>query len=53
MKFDSYYVSMLSEKYKTGNSNHLKGLFNGLRSNIFSGDNGRGYSSQIYILVKS
>ena len=34
MLFDSFYVSMLSEKYKTGTMNLVKGFWSGLRSNI-------------------
>ena len=45
MKFDSYYVSMLSEKYKGGNI--LKAFFNGWLSNMKSDTNG--FSSQIYV----
>jgi 2-polyprenyl-3-methyl-5-hydroxy-6-metoxy-1,4-benzoquinol methylase len=49
MKFDSYYVSLLSEKYKTGNSNFLRALYIGSLSNlkaIWSKE----YSSLIYVL---
>ena len=46
MKFDSYYVSMLSEKYKNGNL--LNAFFAGLFSNL-KAKKGT-YSSQIYIL---
>ena len=48
MKFDAFYVSMLSEKYKGGNL--VKAFFNGWRSN-FKAKEGT-YSSQIYILKK-
>lgn len=48
MRFDSYYVSMLSEKYKQGNL--LSGVFNGLKSNLAA--NSGGYSSQIYVFRK-
>ena len=48
MKFDAFYVSMLSEKYKGGNI--LKAFFNGLRSNLKAKNDT--YSSQIYILSK-
>lgn len=48
MKFDSYYVSMLSEKYKGGNI--LKAFFTGWISNFNSNTNG--YSSQIYVFQK-
>ena len=51
MKFDSFYVSLLSEKYRTGKSNLISGFFSGLISNLYAGKNG--YSSQIYILKKS
>lgn len=50
MKFDSYYVSLLSEKYKRGKSNLIAGFFSGLKSNLSAGEKSRGYSSQIYIL---
>jgi 2-polyprenyl-3-methyl-5-hydroxy-6-metoxy-1,4-benzoquinol methylase len=50
MKFDSFYVSMLSEKYKGGNI--VKAFFVGLKSNMRASKNG-GYSSQIYILRKN
>lgn len=48
MKYDSYYVSMLSEKYKNGNI--IKAFFSGWKSNL-KGKKGT-YSSQIYILKK-
>lgn len=48
MKFDSYYVSMLSEKYKGGNI--ISGFWNGWKSNR-KASNGK-YSSQIYIFRK-
>lgn len=49
MKFDSYYVSMLSEKYKGGNV--LSGVLNGLKSNLKSKNHG--FSSQIYVFKKN
>lgn len=36
MLFDAFYVSMLSEKYKTGKMNPVKGVYIGLLSNIKS-----------------
>ena len=48
MKFDSYYVSMLSEKYKNGNI--VSGVLNGLKSNL--GAKNGGFSSQIYVFKK-
>jgi 2-polyprenyl-3-methyl-5-hydroxy-6-metoxy-1,4-benzoquinol methylase len=49
MKFDSFYVSLLSEKYKTGRMNYVKAFFIGLLSNI-KGKSNFEYSSHIYIL---
>ena len=49
MKFDSFYVSLLSEKYKSGKSNPLKAFFVGLKSNLKASSSGE-YSSLIYVL---
>ena len=49
MKFDSFYVSLLSEKYKTGNSNFFKAFLVGLRSNLKARTSTE-YSSLIYII---
>lgn len=51
MPFDAFYVSLLSEKYKTGKVSYFKGFFNGLRSNLSAIRTGE-YSSLIYILKK-
>lgn len=51
MKFDSFYVSMLSEKYKSGTNNFLGAFLTGLKSNLKAG-NKNTYSSQIYVLKK-
>ena len=51
MKFDAYYVSLLSEKYKTGKMNIFKGFYIGWRSNIKAITSGE-YSSLIYVLKK-
>jgi len=51
MIFDSFYVSLLSEKHKTGKSNFIKAMFIGFRSNI-SAWTTKEYSSRIYILKK-
>jgi 2-polyprenyl-3-methyl-5-hydroxy-6-metoxy-1,4-benzoquinol methylase len=48
MKFDSFYVSMLSEKYKTGSVNLVKAFLVGLTSNLKAKDT-HSYSSTIYI----
>lgn len=53
MKFDSFYVSMLSEKYKNGKINYLSAFLNGLKSNNkAAAKNDNTYSSQIYIIQK-
>lgn len=52
MKFDSFYVSLLSEKYKTGNMNFVKAFFIGLQSN-WKAKHDFEYSSHIYILKNS
>ena len=52
LKFDAYYVSLLSEKYKTGKMNILKSLMVALRSNI-KATGTKEYSSLIYILKNS
>lgn len=51
MKFDSFYVSMLSEKYKSGAINYLKAFWNGWKSNIAAKTAGD-YSSVIYVFRK-
>jgi 2-polyprenyl-3-methyl-5-hydroxy-6-metoxy-1,4-benzoquinol methylase len=49
MKFDSFYVSLLSEKYKSGKMNFIKAFFVGLQSNWKAKRNFE-YSSHIYVL---
>lgn len=49
MKFDSFYVSLLSEKYKSGKMNFFSAFFIGLQSNLKAKKNFE-YSSHIYIL---
>ena len=51
MYFDSYYVSLLSEKYKTGSSNYFKAFYRGLISNMKAKTSSE-YSSLIYVLKK-
>lgn len=51
MKFDSYYVSMLSEKYKTGKANYFSAFTRGLLSNLAANSSGN-YSSLIYVLKR-
>lgn len=52
MKFDSYYVSLLSEKYKNGKMNPLKAFFIGFKSNL-KANTSKEYSSHIYLLKKA
>jgi len=52
MKFDSYYVSMLSEKYKSGHINYLKAFLSGFKSNL-KASKASDYSSVIYIFKKA
>jgi 2-polyprenyl-3-methyl-5-hydroxy-6-metoxy-1,4-benzoquinol methylase len=52
MKFDSFYVSLLSEKYKTGKSNFIKAFYIGLLSNL-KATASKEYSSLIYIIKNS
>lgn len=52
MIFDSFYVSMLSEKIKTGNINIVRSTWNGLISNLSALKSGKTYSSQIYLIKK-
>ncbi|WP_281847346.1 class I SAM-dependent methyltransferase [Olleya namhaensis] len=49
MVFDSYYVSLLSEKYKSGWMNIFKAFWIGFRSNHKAKSSGE-YSSLIYVL---
>lgn len=51
MPFDSYYVSLLSEEYKTGSKNWLRAAFNGWKSNRKAGKDNS--SSLTYILKKA
>lgn len=51
MWFDSFYVSMLSEKYKSGRINWIRAILIGTISNL-SGILSKEYSSHIYIFKK-
>lgn len=52
MKLDSYYVSLLSEKYKNRKNNYIKSIVNGYKSNVYASHNKNNYSSLIYIAGK-
>ena len=49
MKFDAYYVSLLSEKYKSGFMNPVKAFWIGLQSNL-KAKQSKEYSSLIYVI---
>lgn len=52
MKFDSFYVSMLSEKYKNGTVKYINAFCSGLISNLKARKPSE-YSSVIYVFRKS
>lgn len=51
MKFDSYYVSLLSENYKHGKSRYFSAIRTGYQSNKKAKRTGE-YSSLIYVMTK-
>jgi 2-polyprenyl-3-methyl-5-hydroxy-6-metoxy-1,4-benzoquinol methylase len=50
MWYDSFYISLLSSKYKNGKANWLAAAWNGLRSNLQTMGNVTRCSSVIYII---
>jgi len=52
MWFDSFYVAMLSERYKNGSGNIIGAVWNGLLSNLKAMHNNKKCSSVIYIFSK-
>ncbi len=52
MKFDAFYVSLLSEKYKNGKQNIFNAFYIGLRSNLKAMQTSE-YSSLIYVFKNS
>lgn len=52
MPFDTFYISLLSEKYKTGRDHYLLGFINGLRSWTYANMQVEHSSSLLYILSK-
>ncbi len=52
MWFDSFYISLLSSKYKNGKERWLSASWNGLRSNLNAFMNRNACSSIIYIIQK-
>jgi SAM-dependent methyltransferase len=51
MKFDAYYVALLSEKYKSGQMNPFTSFYRGFLSN-WKAQRTKEYSSLIYVLKK-
>lgn len=52
MWYDSFYISMLSSKYKNGKTNLAGAFINGLRSNLKAWSDVRRCSSVIYVVGK-
>lgn len=53
MWFDSFYVSMLSEKYKNGKGNIIKAFMNGFKSNMKAWKDAGKCSSVIYVVGRN
>ena len=53
MWFDSFYVAMLSEQYKTGHNNLINAVWSGFRSNLKAMRDVKKCSSVIYIIKKA
>jgi 2-polyprenyl-3-methyl-5-hydroxy-6-metoxy-1,4-benzoquinol methylase len=49
-KLDAFYISLLSEKYRSGKNRYLTSFFSGLWSNSKALKQKRGHSSQIFVL---
>lgn len=52
MWYDSFYISLLSSKYKNGKSRWIVSLWNGFRSNVVALGNTKKCSSVIYVISK-
>jgi hypothetical protein len=52
MWFDSFYVSLLSSRYKNGTANWFGAVWTGLRSNLAAMNDVKKCSSLIYIISK-
>jgi len=50
MKLDAYYVSLLSIQYREGETNYLEAIKTGYASNKWAKENGKNYSSLIYLI---
>lgn len=52
MWYDSFYISLLSSKYKNGKSHWVSSFWNGFRSNFSALGNAKKCSSVIYVISK-
>jgi 2-polyprenyl-3-methyl-5-hydroxy-6-metoxy-1,4-benzoquinol methylase len=52
LKFDSFYISMLSHKYQNGSTNLLQSILTGFKSNSYAAKNSNNYSSIIFEIKK-
>ena len=52
MWYDSFYISLLSSKYKKGKTNWIAAFWNGLRSNLKAMGDVKKCSSVIYVIEK-
>lgn len=52
MPFDAFYISLLSEKYRSGHTRYLAGFANGLRSRTYAGKDSARASAVLYVLGK-
>ena len=50
LKLDAFYISMLSEKYRTGST--INAIFQAAKSNFLARQNQSNYSSLVYVLKK-
>jgi 2-polyprenyl-3-methyl-5-hydroxy-6-metoxy-1,4-benzoquinol methylase len=52
MKLDSYYISLLSNKYKHNKNKFINSIITGYKSNSYASNNKNNYSSLIYVIKK-
>jgi 2-polyprenyl-3-methyl-5-hydroxy-6-metoxy-1,4-benzoquinol methylase len=52
LKFDAYYICLLSEQYRTGRRKWIRSFINGYKSNSYAKNHGNNYSSLLYIIKK-
>lgn len=53
MVYDSYYISLMSERYKKSIIPYFKAFYRGLKSNAYAKSHDNNYSSLIYVLKKA